>query len=111
LNPACAAFTCTEAELKEKWALIPEDVDILVTHSPPYGILDGTLFQENVGSISLYERLYSEKIKPRLHVFGHVHESYGHWPEMLDFPHTQFVNASHCNQDYKAANKPIRVIL
>lgn len=120
MNPHCKAFTVdTEKKLSEKWEFIPEDVDILITHSPPHGILDtirkyGPFSHErelNVGSESLYEKLYSEKIRPLLHIYGHIHEGYGHIPKMLDMPRTQFVNASHVNENYEPVNKPIRIIL
>jgi Icc-related predicted phosphoesterase len=120
MNPRCKAFTCdTEKELNEKWALIPEDVDILITHSPPYGIMDAVQRYdfdhnstiENCGSVSLMNRLYSEKIKPKLHVFGHIHEGHGHIQKMMDYPGVQFVNASYVNERYQPVNKPIRIIL
>lgn len=119
MNPKCKAFTVdTDEELAEKWALIPENIDILITHSPPLGFGDmidnsynfgsGSL---HVGSESLHHLLYSGKIRPRLHVFGHIHEGYGHIKYVDDVPHTQFVNASHVNKNYQPVNKPIRVIL
>jgi Icc-related predicted phosphoesterase len=63
MNPHCMAFTCdSEENLEIKWARIPDDIDILITHSPPYGILDGipikydgTMF--HVGSPSLREHV------------------------------------------------------
>lgn len=113
MNPMCKAFTVdTDGELAEKWALIPSDVGVLITHSPAYGIMDECVKGENVenvGSKSLYDLLYSERIRPKLHVFGHIHEAYGHIPKMLDFPGTQFVNASHVNERYQPINKPIRI--
>src|SRR5690606_22101282 len=57
MNPHCKAFTCdTEEELAEKWDLIPANIDILITHSPPYSILDeinSTDDMIHVGSESL----------------------------------------------------------
>ena len=115
MNPKCKAFTFdTDDELAEKWKLIPNDIDILITHSPPYGILDEVDSQEHctsyhVGSRSLLKRVC--EIKPKLHVFGHVHEGYGDIiAEWTNTP-TAFVNASHVNEYYEPVNKPIRVIL
>lgn len=115
-NPHCKAFGVdTEEELAVKWDLIPEDTDILVTHSPPLGILDTVQHDRNfgrrVGSESLHNVLYTRKIKPKLHVFGHIHGSYGHIPLMDDMPGCQFVNASHVNEYYEPVNKPIRIEL
>lgn len=60
-------------EMEKRWALIPDDTDVLITHGPPYGILD----QSNVraGCSELRERL--EIVKPRIHIFGHIHEARG----------------------------------
>ena len=62
MNPACKAFTLdTESQLAAKFALIPDDVDILVTHSPPIGIMDEVADYpsgkiEHCGSEALYQR-------------------------------------------------------
>ncbi len=109
-NPAAMAFTCeTEEELAEKWALIPNDVDILVTHSPPFSVLDTTKNNEQVGSASLMGE-HLARLRPRLWVMGHIHEAYGQ-----DGPYTwnktKYVNASHVNERYEPVNKPVRVEL
>jgi Icc-related predicted phosphoesterase len=106
MNPECMAFTLrTEDELDYYWDKIPEDTDILVTHSPPAGILDNTSRKYRVGSSSLRKQL--EVLHPRLHVFGHIHQGYG----KEEHGKTIFVNAAHLNGDYDSANEPIRVIL
>jgi len=111
MNPHCMAFTVdTEEELAEKWAMIPDDVDILVTHSPPQQVRDWVNdYSEGViracGSESL-KNTY-RRIKPKLHVFGHIHEGYGQDGNSS----TIFVNASHVNERYEPVNKPIRVEL
>ena len=54
MNQMCMAFTVdTEEELAEKWDMIPGDVDILVTHSPPFGTRDKTHKGYHVGSGTL----------------------------------------------------------
>ena len=115
-NPHCKAFGVdSDEELAAKWALIPEDTDILVTHSPPLGILDKVQNHWScgvrVGSKSLHNVLYTRKIKPKLHVFGHIHGSYGHIPVMDDMPGCQFVNAAYRDEAYNPVNKPIRIEL
>jgi hypothetical protein len=116
MNPHCMAFTVdTEEELAEKWAMIPDDVDILVTHSPPKGMLDKTIDGTPAGSQSLTNKIH--RLQPLLHVFGHIHESYG--KEDYFIPATKyigvvgchFVNASHVNERYQPVNKPIRITL
>jgi len=56
--------------LAEKWAMIPEGIDVLVTHGPPFGTLD-----RGLGCEDLAVRV--GVVQPRLHVFGHIHEGYG----------------------------------
>jgi len=63
------------AALAEKWEAIPENVDLLVTHSPPKGVRDEIYTGEAIGCRALRERL--EAVDPALHVFGHVHEHPG----------------------------------
>lgn len=120
MNPRCMAFTVdTDEELAEKWALIPDDVDILVTHSPPWGILEeirdyNTGLKVHVGSPGITFLTY-KRINPKLHIFGHVHEGYGK-KTINEFTNsslskTLFVNASHVNERYEPVNPPIRVEL
>jgi predicted phosphohydrolase len=61
-------------ELRAKWNLIPADTDVLVTHGPPQGCLDMTRRGEPVGCADLAAAV--RRLKPRLHVFGHIHEAY-----------------------------------
>ena len=82
---------------------IPNDTDILVTHTPPYGILD-TVARHGAGSVGcniLCDKV--EEIKPKVHVFGHIHESYGEYKEAG----VHYINCSLCNDRYKAVNKPV----
>ena len=74
------AFNLQEPELKAKWALIPADTDILVVHGPPFQYGDGVPSRHGVrytGSPSLLERI--QTVRPRLAVFGHIHEGRGEW--------------------------------
>lgn len=75
------AFNLDEPELERRWALIPDDTDILVTHGPPYGFGDevirlfGKETDHHVGSPSLTKRI--KEVRPRLSVFGHIHPGFG----------------------------------
>lgn len=113
MNPRCKAFTFdTENELMNKFEKIPHDTDILITHSPPWGVLDETTDGLSVGSPSLFSWLkYVER--PKLHVFGHIHEAYGQLECFVshDGNMMKSVNASYVNERYKPVNKPIRIIL
>ncbi len=109
-NPKAMAFsTNSETELAEKWALIPEDTDILVTHSPPQGILDKTVQGKHVGSRSLIEHVSEMAFPPKLWVWGHIHESYG--KDFMGRHPNMCVNASHVNEHYDPVNAPIRIEL
>ena len=98
------AFNLDRGEpLREKWARIPDDTDILVTHGPPYGILDRTSDGEHAGDEEL--RPVVDRIQPRLHAFGHIHPSYGEWRR----DRTTFVNAAVCDESMGLANEPVVV--
>lgn len=88
-------------DLADKWAAIPEDTDVLITHGPAAEILDYTSRGMRVGCSALRYRV--EQLKPKLHIFGHVHEGYG----LLHSIHTKYVNASICTSDYAPTNEPI----
>jgi Icc-related predicted phosphoesterase len=64
-----------DPDLAKLWAAVPTGVDVLVTHSPPSNTLDWTMRCGHAGCEELEKAL--ERIKPRLHVFGHIHEAYG----------------------------------
>ncbi len=103
--------------LHEKWELIPQDTDVLVTHGPPFGFLDGAarpaggwsdedgVDVEHVGCEELRSAI--DRVQPRLHVFGHIHEGYGR--AQLDG--TILVNASNCDEDYRPVNPPVVIDL
>lgn len=110
MNPHCKAFTCeTEDQMYAKFVQIPSDTDILITHSPPYGIFDHCQ-NENVGDLTLRNIVLSKERLPnlKLHIFGHIHECGGREADLIS---CKFVNASYVNEEYQPVNKPIRVIL
>jgi Icc-related predicted phosphoesterase len=75
INPHCMAFTGKESDLVQKYALIPHDVDILITHAPPALILDENSKGRSCGSYGL--RHWIDIYKPPLVIFGHIHEQGG----------------------------------
>lgn len=72
LNPNCAAFTGNEEDLKKKYDLIPNGIDILISHTPAYGILDKNVDGEHCGSKSLLDAI--QRVMPRFVIHGHIHE-------------------------------------
>lgn len=92
--------------LAAMWRRIPDTVDVLVTHGPPHGIADQTWDGRVVGCEALREAVLG-RVRPRLHVFGHIHECYG----CTALGGTLFANACTCDRAYRAANPPLVVDL
>lgn len=95
-------FMMRDNELGKLWERIPDDTNILITHGPPFGILDHTFAGDNAGSKSLLERIKNLN-NLKYHIFGHIHEGYG--IEIID--ETTFLNVSLLNERYKLVNNPI----
>ncbi|MCP5174614.1 MAG: metallophosphatase domain-containing protein [Moraxellaceae bacterium] len=89
-------------DLAEKWQQIPSNTDILITHTPPFKYLDRVRSQW-VGCEDLLKRV--QELKPKLHIFGHIHESYGQEANR----HTLFVNACSVLELDAPLNKPVIV--
>lgn len=109
-NPQCRAFTGTEDQLKEKYDQIPNDIDILISHSPFWHMLDQNQDGYACGSRSLKEAVH--RIKPQLFVSGHIHEQGG--STILykhSGPNTICINASYVDERYRPVNKPITIEL
>ena len=104
MNWAFNIHTHTDG-LKNEWAKIPKDTDIIVTHGPPYNINDRCNNGSRAGCREL--RAACEKVRPLFHVCGHIHEEWGwkYWKDML------FVNASICTASYAPIHKPIIVTI
>ncbi len=93
------------APLRAKWDLISKQTDVLITHGPPSGVGDRTAGGERVGCRDLLAAV--ERIRPRLHVFGHIHEGYGIYRQ----ERTTFVNSSICGLSFQPENEPICIDL
>jgi Icc-related predicted phosphoesterase len=92
-------------ELEAKWAAIPTDTDILITHGPVQGHLDtsGPPYNEpNLGCPLLRHHIDTVS-RPKIHVCGHIHGGYGY---KFD-GQTHFFNASILNERYEYVNKPV----
>jgi Icc-related predicted phosphoesterase len=91
---------------KKHWAQIPEDTDILITHGPPFAILDHGGSEERRESCPyLFEAVF--RVRPRLHVFGHIHAGYG----TRRTSDTIFVNASLMGEDGSLSRAPVVIDL
>lgn len=72
------AFNLNRGEdIRRKWDLIPEGLDLLLTHGPPFGFGDRTLRGERVGCEDLLSAI--KQVEPKVTCFGHIHEDVGEW--------------------------------
>jgi Icc-related predicted phosphoesterase len=96
-------------EIKKYWARIPSDVNVLITHGPPYGIMDTIPLKykqtpdEDIhrGCQDLLNVIKKRLINLELHCFGHLHNHYG----VIKHPVSNsreilFSNGSILNEDY-----------
>lgn len=95
---------CVSGTQEQLYATIPADTDVLVTHTPPYGILDREA-RRHYGSRELLGRV--RMIWPRLHLFGHIHKAHG----TIDDGRTVFSNAAIMDEVYDNLNVPLLLIL
>lgn len=87
--------------LIEQWKKIPDDVDLLLTHGPVWGVLDLTANEQHAGDKDLLQKVLD--IKPKTHVCGHIHESYG----SVTRHGIRFINACLLNEAYALVHQPI----
>ena len=99
------AFMNTEEQAKRYWENAPLDVDVLVTHGPPKGVLDMTILGDHAGSQALFD--YVKKVNPHYHFFGHIHEAYG--VDIYTSCKTVFINACVLDEKYKSLHQPIKL--
>jgi Icc-related predicted phosphoesterase len=99
------AFYLDAGGLRSRWSLIPEDTDVLITHTAPRGVLDRNSSGRHCGCPDLAKRL--ERLRPRLHCFGHNHASAG----SIRTADTLYVNASVVNRRYEVARGPFELDL
>jgi predicted phosphohydrolase len=91
--------------LAYRWAEIPEHTDVLITHGPPLGTLDQNAGGEHLGCPALADAV--RRVRPRLHVFGHIHEAYGR----SEVDGITVANASSCTATDAPTNAPLVIEL
>ena len=94
-------FMATEQRLAALYEDMPAVVDVLITHGPPWGILDPGWEAAHAGSTSLREAVNARSVEH--HVFGHLHQAGG---LMLERKHTTFYNVAACDEEYNLVNQP-----
>lgn len=87
-------------EMAQIWRLIPHDTDILITHTPPYGVMDQIENGLRLGCEELSKFL--KIVEPKLHLFGHVHYSSG----SLKRQNTDFHNLSILDERLRIMHLP-----
>ncbi len=96
------AFNLESDEARhEKWEMIPSNTDILITHTPPRGILDLTSLGICVGCQELSKIIDTRNL--RAHVFGHIHEAYG----IELHGSTTYANACNCDLLFQPSQPPL----
>lgn len=103
------SFNADEGERRGRLKLVPENTDVLITHSPALHIFD-FIPQENlhVGCFPLAQRI-NQLPQLRAHICGHVHESYGF--AIREDDGLKFANACTCDGSYRPVNPPIIIDL
>jgi len=87
------------------WKKVPEGIDVLITHGPPFSVLD-TIYpnsEDYLGCEDMYDQIVN-RIKPRVHIFGHIHGCGGRVENRHGI---KFCNASICDEEYNPTHKPI----
>jgi len=96
-------------EINRHWDMIPSGIDIIVTHGPPFGILDlaNDWANDHLGCEDLFHAV--DRVEPKIHCFGHIHGSGG--KSIVANNGTLFINAAIVDEDYKPVNKPIVITI
>ncbi|MDR1370205.1 MAG: metallophosphatase domain-containing protein [Dysgonamonadaceae bacterium] len=102
--PAFISYLLNVEKYMEDLEAIPRDTDILITHNPPYGILD-RYGNTRYGCPFLQQKVL--EIKPEYHLFGHIHDAYG----SKRHGGTTFINGAILDEQYCIANSPVEINL
>lgn len=98
------AFSRKRIEREVEWAKVPEGVDVLVSHCAPFGVLDRNEGDNFTGCDVLMDNIV--RVRPKLCLFGHIHEAYGVTSKILNGSPCVFANCSVVNRERKVVNKP-----
>lgn len=102
------AFMGNEYRLSHYYQKIAPGVDILVSHGPAYGILDGVPTWSgakcdwdlrHTGSHALAKAI--RDVKPKYVLLGHIHEGHGY----VEVDGVKYINSSIMDANYRPVNK------
>lgn len=98
------AFNVHRGEaIRRYWDRIPEHTDVLITHSPPFGILDqATASGPHLGCEEMRTRVGTLP-QVQVHIFGHIHGGHG----VLARDGVTYINASICDEEYRTTNSAL----
>lgn len=77
--------------------LIPEGIDVLISHGPPEGVRDRTVGGDLAGDFTLNDAI--KRVKPRLFICGHIHE--GHGESTMNDGATRVLNVAYLDERYE----------
>ena len=108
IRPKLWAFQLLPEEAERRAAAIPDEVDVLITHGPstlfgvesPIPLVDGSRAVINLGDPFLLGAI--TRVRPSLHIFGHVHDGYGVYSD----GYTEYKNVAVCDAQYEPVNIP-----
>lgn len=92
----------SDGRAEDIFSTIPEGLDILVSHGPPYGYGDRVGW-EHVGCSSLLTAIQQKK--PRIMICGHIHSEYG----VYSCGETTIYSVAHMNDFYEPVNEPVEI--
>lgn len=100
-------------EISKEWAKIPSDVHVLITHGPPYGIMDYVEnkrmendYDNHVGCGDLLGVIKKRLLNLKLNCFGHLHYSYGIMGQYVsNTRYVLFSNGSVVDEEYNIVGK------
>lgn len=100
------AFNANPDVRREKYSKIPDKLDVLVSHAPPYGFRD-RVYTDFLGDEELALKTSGSWYLPKVHVCGHIHYGYGiERREVVEYTGI-VINAAICNEGYKPVNAPV----
>ncbi|SHI88768.1 Predicted phosphoesterase [Mesonia phycicola] len=97
------AFKKKQLEMETHWKKIPQQTNVLITHTPPKGVLDESNKEAEIGCPFLKEQITLKK--PKFHIFGHLHENYG----IVKLQQTTYINATSFIHNLSIPNPPIQI--
>jgi Icc-related predicted phosphoesterase len=91
-------------ELKRKWDMISDAIHVVISHGPPYGILDGVSGVREPQGCKLLKNRLMQLPNLKAHIFGHLHMSGG---QSIKLGEVIFANAAICDDSYNPCRQPI----